>query len=78
MMGCYDTILVPCPTCGCRYPAQSKSGDCECLVYAFDNAPTEVMYDVNRHAPFTCDECGAVFEVSVMPVPTLLPVDKED
>ena len=61
-MGLYDTIAVPCPKCGELYPAQSKSGACEMKDYELDKAPSDVLADVNRHAPFEC-ECGAVFEV---------------
>ena len=62
-MGMYDTVLVPCPKCGEKYPAQSKGGKCELDTYELHNAPAEVMSNVNRHAPFTCSECGTQFEV---------------
>ena len=58
----YDTVMVPCPECGALYGAQSKSGPCECETYTLDQAPGNVMLDVNRHSPFTC-ECGAYFVV---------------
>ena len=61
-MGVYDTVFVPCPDCGEVYPAQSKSGDCLLQDFELNEAPHDVMADVNRHAPFTC-ECGCVFEV---------------
>ena len=64
-MGCYDTIEVPCPSCGAKYPAQSKSGDCELKEYELDSAPEYVLFDVNRHAPFECWECGTLFEVEI-------------
>lgn len=67
-MGCFDTVLVPCPECGKLYPAQSKGGDCICLTYSLEDAPDDVLSNVNRHAPFTCD-CGTVFKVvSDLPV----------
>lgn len=62
-MGCYDTVLVPCPKCGEKYPAQSKSGDCVLGEYEMNECPEDVMWDVNRHAPFTCEKCGTVFYV---------------
>jgi hypothetical protein len=66
-MGCYDTILVPCPECGKEYDAQSKSGDCLMRIYSFNDCPEDVMINVNRHAPFVCFKCGTTFEVEFNP-----------
>lgn len=68
-MGCYETVLVPCPKCGEEYPAQSKGGPCEMATYKLADAPADVLSDVNRHAPFNCDKCGMIFEVAVRGVP---------
>jgi len=64
-MGIYDTVVIPCPECGELYYAQSK-GSYECSLRHFDlwNAPSDVMSDVNRHAPFEC-ECGTIFDVEM-------------
>jgi hypothetical protein len=64
-MGCYDTVLVPCPKCGEMEDFQSKGGDCFLAVYDLDKAPVEVLSDVNRHAPVTCEKCGTVFGVMI-------------
>lgn len=69
-MGMYDTVLVPCPTCGEKYPAQTKGGPCYLTEYELERAPSDVLSDVNRHAPFTCDACGAVFTVRLRTVGT--------
>ncbi len=66
-MGVYDTVLIPCPKCGELYNAQSKSGECTLQVYDFNNAPPDVMANVNRHAPFICFNCNAVFHVEFNP-----------
>jgi endogenous inhibitor of DNA gyrase (YacG/DUF329 family) len=71
-MGCYDTVLVPCPKCGELYDAQSKSGDCLCGVFDFENTPSNVMSNVNRHAPFVCDKCKTVFCVKFNPKPEVV------
>ena len=63
-MGCFDTVLVPCPKCGELFEAQSKSGDCILMTYNFEDAPDDVMGDVNRHAPFICEKCHTAFMVS--------------
>ena len=68
-MGCYDSILLPCPKCGELYEAQSKSGDCLLRVFDFDKTPSDVMKNVNRHAPFTCFNCGEIFHVEFNPTP---------
>jgi len=62
-MGLFDSVMVPCPTCGKRSEFQSKSGDCFMATYNLEDCPVEVLADVNRHAPNTCDQCGAVYRV---------------
>jgi predicted RNA-binding Zn-ribbon protein involved in translation (DUF1610 family) len=62
-MGCYDTVMVPCPSCGNREPFQTKSGECSLEEYDLENAPDLVLGDVNRHAPYNCQKCGALFYV---------------
>lgn len=69
-MGMFDSINIPCPTCGSRQDAQSKSGQCHLDVFEMETAPFEVLMDVNRHAPFTCRKCGAVFAVKVKAMAT--------
>lgn len=64
-MGVYDLISVPCPTCGKRQEVQSKSGDCILAIYQLESTPEDVLYDVNRHAPFVCRKCGAIFIVKL-------------
>ena len=66
-MGCYDSILLPCPKCGELYEAQSKSGDCLFRIFDFSDTPADVMQNVNRHAPFTCFSCGTIFKVELDP-----------
>ena len=65
-MGMYDTVMVPCPKCGERFPAQSKSGDCTLETFKLEDAPEDVLCDVNRHAPFSCDSCGTLFKVQIL------------
>lgn len=62
-MGCYDSVMVPCPQCGVRREFQSKSGPCVLGAYPLEEAPLNVLADVNRHAPYACNECGTSFEV---------------
>ena len=64
----FDSVLLPCPNCGEFYEAQSKSGDCLLKIFTFDEALDDaVIYDVNRHAPYTCDKCGTIFIVKFTP-----------
>lgn len=63
-MGCFDTVLVPCPNCDERSEFQTKSGACCLMTYNLEEAPDDVLADVNRHAPNTCENCGTVFEVA--------------
>ena len=50
-MGVYDTVIVPCPTCGECGEFQSKSGKCLLETYSLDEAPDDILLDVNRDGP---------------------------
>lgn len=63
-MGMFDTVYVNCPECGKEHEFQSKSGECLLRNYSLQDAPDDVMANVNRHSPCYC-ECGAVFEVDI-------------
>lgn len=64
-MGMYDTVTVPCPTCGERAEFQSKSGDCKLETFTLEEASDDVLLGVNRHAPMRCYKCGTLFTVEV-------------
>lgn len=63
-MGMFDTVIVLCPECGEEHEFQSKSGECSLQVVNLDECPDDILADVNRHSPYTC-ECGCVFEVDL-------------
>ena len=58
-------VLVPCPKCGEESVFQSKSGPCILDEYNLSDCPSDVLSDVNRHAPNTCEKCGTAFYVEV-------------
>lgn len=62
-MGCFDTVMVPCPKCGVKSGFQSKGGECYLATYELADCPKDVLSDVNRHAPNTCEECGTIYAV---------------
>ena len=63
-MGVYDTVTVPCPNCGHEQGFQSKgSSQAACRWFTLENAPVDVMSDVNRHSPALCEGCGTSFAV---------------
>lgn len=62
-MGCYDTVLVPCPQCGEKAEFQSKSGECLLRTFELKDCPADVLENVNRHAPAECAKCGTKFEM---------------
>lgn len=64
-VGMFDSVYVPCPKCGKTHECQSKSGECLLDDYTLENAPADVLSNVNRHAPFTCEECGCSFDVVI-------------
>ena len=64
-MGLYDIVMVKCPNCGTKEEFQSKSGDCFLDVYELENCPDDVLWDVNRHSPYECSDCGILFQVDL-------------
>lgn len=63
----FDSVMVPCPKCGEEVEFQSKSGDCFLNVYKLDEAPPDVLVDINRHSPHQCTNpaCGVYFQVDL-------------
>jgi hypothetical protein len=64
-MGVFDSVLVSCPKCSTLNVVQSKSGPCRLDYYHLDEAPVEVLADINRH-PVSCIDCGTPYHVEVM------------
>ena len=71
-MGMFDSVMVPCPNCGTTNEFQSKGGDCVLATYSLEDAPFNVLGDVNRW-PVSCRRCGAGYRVEVV-VATARPV----
>ena len=65
-MGMFDTVNIPCPKCQTPNEFQSKGGDCLLQTYTLENAPKDVLLDVNRHSPITCRECGTKYQVDLI------------
>lgn len=63
-MGMFDSVWVKCPKCNEENEFQTKSGDCLLRNFTIENAPNEVMEDVNRHSPCEC-ECGLKYSVDI-------------
>jgi len=64
-MGLFDTVYADCPNCGEEkgLEFQSKGGDCMLANYMLENAPLDVLSDVNRHSPSHCRNCKAAYTV---------------
>ncbi len=60
-MSSFDEIIISCPDCSKTKIVQSKGGNCLGEIYTLDNAPFNILSDVNRHAPFKCDVCGCIY-----------------
>ena len=58
-MGMFDSVYVKCPACGEILEFQSKGGDCILATYGLEDAPADVMQDVNRHSPRECPNCDS-------------------
>ena len=67
-MGMFDSVMVPCPECGTKNEFQSKGGDCTLASYELNEAPADVLSDINRHSPCVCSKCGTAYSVQVQSV----------
>ena len=77
-MGCFDTIMIKCPTCGTDIECQSKSGDCDLKQMSLEKAirtNDPALVDINRHAPFICSNCGEKWRVRVFFNAVVIPDD---
>lgn len=72
-MGIFDSVCVPCPSCGHEEWFQSKgSDDAYCRNFNLAECPVDVLSDVNRHSPHQCEKCEqyfAVDEATRKPIP---------
>lgn len=69
-MGLFDSVMVPCPKCGERREFQTKGGECTLTTYSLEDAPLDVLSDVNRHAPLRCQKCSTLYKVGPGAKPT--------
>ena len=60
-MGLFDSVYVPCPSCGEKHEFQSKAGDSYLNRYTLDDAPDVVLADIGG-AQATC-KCGLTFAI---------------
>ena len=63
-MGCYDTILFPCPDCGELYSVQSKADD-GLRTFHMGNAPAYIVIDAAEQVPWVCKKCHKMFGVKI-------------
>ena len=75
-MGMYDSVMVPCPKCGTKIEFQSKGGNLDMMVYELDEAPSDVLSDINRHAPYCCPTCkhNVIVDIVILEVPRAVAV----
>lgn len=62
-MGMFDTVLVSCPNCRHKEQFQTKSGECTLREIDLEECPVDMLLDINRHSPHTCEQCGTQFKV---------------
>ena len=66
-MGCFNTILVPCPKCGHKQGVQSKAGSCEMNELEIHEANLAELQDVVDE-DIVCMGCGRELNVNVRPL----------
>jgi hypothetical protein len=69
-MGVYDEVACECPSCGNTVLFQSNAGECCLCTYNSENAPPEVLEDIDGEYS-TCENCGCTFKAKVKGVYTV-------
>jgi hypothetical protein len=59
-MGMYDSVMVPCPSCGKQVEFQSKEWDCQMDRWSLEEAPAKVKFDI-MNEPNHCEACDNWF-----------------
>jgi len=63
-MGMYDSVCIRCPECGTEVEFQTKSGDCICARYTYDNVPANVAGGLDGEIE-ECPECGHMVQIKL-------------
>ena len=72
-MGVYNTVKVPCPSCGKEAYIQTKSGECDMITYRLDEAPSDDLPGLQDK--WERCQCGTTFEVEIEVVARVKPID---
>ena len=57
-MGMFDSVYVNCKDCGTKIEFQSKVGECCLHEYSLNDAPHEILLDLNGEIQI-CGNCDA-------------------
>lgn len=56
-MGMFDTVLIPCTSCGKNVEMQTKDGECALREYTTEDIPWNLAYSLDGRSE-TCQHCG--------------------
>ena len=82
-MGCFDTLCFQCPSCAEIISEQSKAGECSLSSYSLENAPLNIIADINyygKKGQLYCEHCKVQLELEVrfIATPKIKDCDEED
>jgi len=61
-MGCYNTLIFKCPSCGSDIEEQSKGGSCTLSTYEAIEAPLGDLVYVEDEIIY-CDKCKRKYQI---------------
>lgn len=64
-MGCYDSVITKCPSCGLKVDFQSKAGDCGMEEFDINSVDPVVAYDLSGTIQ-KCKDCGHVIKIEAL------------
>lgn len=69
-MGCFDTIILRCPSCRSRMEIQSKAGPCNLDTYTLSSCPPAILGDLHDYTD-QCVNCNRSFVIKVQCLATV-------
>ena len=64
-MGLFDEVSIVCQKCGAWILEQTKAGDCTMAVYALEDAPAEILADLEGDM-IECTECEYMIRIRMI------------
>lgn len=76
-MGIFDSVFINCPECSETIEFQSKVGECNLYNYTNENAPPNLVADLDNESCI-CPKCEVIVQLFVRYIPKLFIRSKQN